>query len=726
MTDMRIIETDTFPFEFLSRLAEHESWRKEIHRPIYHVHKWWAKRLGSVFRGILLGAIRSPESDLATDFYSFHDFCGLTLFDPFMGSGTSIGEAHKLGLTSLGRDINPVAVNCVQTALGPLNRSTLLSAFEDLSHRVGREIQAIYRSKDHRGRLCDVLYFFWVMQVPCPSCEASVDLFTSRIVARNAYPDRRPEVQVLCPTCGQIFPSTSDREWVNCARCRSGFDPRHGNAVGSKAICSHCQTKFGILNAVARLGTRPTFRLYGKLVLTADGDKQYLPSDAEDDAAYRQAGEQLQQEIRNASLVLPNLELVDGCNTRQAMNYNFRTWRDFFNDRQLLALAHLRRGITELEDPAARNAFLTLFSGTLEFNNLFTSYKGEGTGAVRHMFSHHILKPERVPIEANVWGTKKSSGSFSTLFRTRLLRAIDYRKAPTEISRHSGRQICSHPFTGKLEDRWPVDGLYGDRAIFLSRGDSAESGLRDRSVDLVITDPPFFDNVHYSELADFFYAWQQLDPEESGMPETTRDSREVQDANQANFARKLQRVFQECERVLKDDGLLIFTYHHSRDEGWTAVACAILGAGFVVVNSHPVKAEMSVATPKSQAKEPIQLDTILVCRKTARTERPASTREKAMEAARNKIERLHRAGFRLSLNDQKVVLFGQLLTTLRSPVESAQFVEVGDSFEKIEDSTQKIGNAQLELFDAAIAVDRVDRGMRGGEVLKPVVAAPHE
>ena len=46
----RLIETDAFPFEFLSEIGERESWRKEIHRPIYHVHKWWAKRLGSVFR----------------------------------------------------------------------------------------------------------------------------------------------------------------------------------------------------------------------------------------------------------------------------------------------------------------------------------------------------------------------------------------------------------------------------------------------------------------------------------------------------------------------------------------------------------------------------------------------------------------------------------------------------------------------------------------------------
>ncbi len=101
----------------------------------------------------------------------------------------------------------------------------------------------------------------------------------------------------------------------------------------------------------------------------------------------------------------------------------------------------------------------------------------------------------------------------------------------------------------------------------------------------------------------------------------------------------------ECHRILKDDGLLVFTYHHSRDEGWTALADAVLGAGFAVVNSQPVKAEMSVATPKSQAKEPIQLDIIIVCRKesAAEGERPAVTQ--AMESARAKLGRLQSAGF---------------------------------------------------------------------------------
>ena len=87
---MRVIEDDSFPFEFLSQLAERESWRKEIHRPIYHVHKWWAKRLGSVFRGILLAAVLE-DKDLRRAFYERQSFRHLSVFDPFMGSGTTLG-----------------------------------------------------------------------------------------------------------------------------------------------------------------------------------------------------------------------------------------------------------------------------------------------------------------------------------------------------------------------------------------------------------------------------------------------------------------------------------------------------------------------------------------------------------------------------------------------------------------------------------------------------------
>ena len=77
---------------------------------------------------------------------------------------------------------------------------------------------------------------------------------------------------------------------------------------------------------------------------------------------------------------------------------------------------------------------------------------------------------------------------------------------------------------------------------------------------------------------------------------------------------------------------------------------------------------MSGATPKAQAKEPIQLDILLVCRKVAAAP-PALSTEAAILAANEKLERLRNAGFVLSANDRRIVRYGQLLATLRSPAE---------------------------------------------------------
>lgn len=685
MNSTRLIETDSFPFDFVSRLAARESWRKEIHRPIYHVHKWWATRLGSVFRGILLGCVLPEDCDFRIEFYKTHRFSEWTVFDPFMGSGTTIGEAHKLGMTTLGRDVNPVAVDSVRTALGPMDRDALTAAFEQLSEGVGSRIRSLYQSKDFSGRRCDALYFFWVMQVPCAGCHKPVDLFPSWVIARNAYPKRKPEVRILCPKCGEIFPGKYGNQSETCPACRSSFDPRQGTARGTQAKCPACSQVFAILDAVDKLGSRPGFRLYGKLVLAGDGRKEYLRTTADDLQAYECAADRLKRETEEGEIVLPRSGLADGYNTRQALRYRFGVWRDFFNDRQLLALSWLHRAIGEIPHPPTRQLLFTLLSGTLEFNNMFASYKGEGTGAVRHMFAHHILKPERTPIEANVWGTPRSSGGFSTLFRTRLLRAIDYRLRPTELHGDSNtRFVCAPPFSGRVEEGWPRNARPLDRAIYLSCGNSADTGLQDGSVDLVVTDPPFFDNVHYSELADFFYSWQQLSSvAKEAVALTTRSEAEVQDPDAGRFAEKLRSVFRECARILKESGLLVFTYHHSREEGWKALAEAVLGAGFSVINSHPVKAEMSVAMPKTQAKEPIQLDIILVCRKRASTSEPKVDAAKAAETARKKMDRLHAAGLKLSYNDQKIVLFGQLLTTLQSPTEATHFNESQGSFHPI-------------------------------------------
>jgi putative DNA methylase len=168
-----------------------------------------------------------------------------------------------------------------------------------------------------------------------------------------------------------------------------------------------------------------------------------------------------------------------------------------------------------IKDTKIRDQFLCLFSSTLEFNNLFCSFKGEGTGAVRHLFSNHILKPERTPIENSVWGTDKSNGTFSTLYRSRLLKAKLYLNAPFEIRLENdifnnptgvSKIVASKPIHITKVNSW-TDLVKNSNSIFIFNGDSSATCIPDKSVNTVVTDPPYFDFINYSELSDFFYAW---------------------------------------------------------------------------------------------------------------------------------------------------------------------------------------------------------------------------
>jgi putative DNA methylase len=188
-------------------------------------------------------------------------------------------------------------------------------------------------------------------------------------------------------------------------------------------------------------------------------------------------------------------------------------------------------------------------------------------------------------------------------------------------------------------------------------------------VDLVVTDPPFFDNVYYSELADFFYAWQVLHPRGFiTRGHTTRRDREVQHADVYQFAEKLRAVLAECDRLLKEDGLLVFSYHHSKPNGWEALANSIWSSGFYVIRTHPVYAELAGATPKSQTKEPILFDAILVCRKQAVGQGIKTPIDRALsisvEAATVQLRRLAAIGLVPSQGDKFVIGVAQLLAAL--------------------------------------------------------------
>ena len=667
----RALEDDSFPFEDISKIAEAESWRKEIYRPPYHIHKWWAQRLGSVFRAIVIGAFAPADANILDLFYQPVRIKDAVVFDPFMGSGTTIGEAAKIGVRGIGRDINPVAYFLVKNALSLQDRASILSTFSKIEKDVSCELRRYYRTMSPEGHNVDVLYYFWVKVVDCPACGNAVDLFPSRVFARHAYPQKSTQARSVCPMCGAINQIHNGTREAQCHVCHGLYDPQRGTANGQKACCPSCKHSFPIAKTVRSTRVPPRHRMYAKLVLMPDGRKAYMAATDEDNLLYKEAQAALAK-LKNA---FPVVKIEPGHNTNQALGYNYRHWHEMFNDRQLLCLSILANRISNIQNSVVRDLFACLFSGTLEFYNMFASYKGEGTGAVRHMFAHHILKPERVPLEANLWGTHKSSGAFSTLFSSRIRRALDYADDPFEI--------CPRALSGKKTNE-KIFGLSGKigfsiaesyssfcegKRIYLSCGDSSKTDLPRCTVDAVITDPPFFDNVHYSQLADFFYVWQQyiVDRNKLCASTTTRSKNEVQSANGQAFTERLISVWSEAHRVLKADGILAFTYHHSRPEGWYAVLRALLAAGFCITAAHPIKSEMSVAMPKHQAKEPIDLDIIVVCRKRSQAKlygEDVGWWERVTAVAKNQIVRLRASGRKLSRNDILVIIMAQVLRQL--------------------------------------------------------------
>ena len=670
-----------FPSVAISEIAEQESWRKEINRPLYHIHKWWATRLGSVFRAITLAALSDSDAQIWDSFYERHSLTGKVVLDPFMGSGTTLGEAVKLGARAIGCDINPISTFLVRQAFARVSQTELRATFEKLEREVASDISRYYETSDPiSGESIPVLYFFWVKVLDTPDGE-EVSLFTNYVFAQDSYPKKKPQAQIVCPTCWNLLEGRYDSTACVCPHCRHSFNPQEGPATG-QYVTTPGGKRHRIKDLLPKDGTPPRHRLYALLALRSDGQKVYLPVRPADHALYEEAKTRLDTE----SLPLPTLAVRPGHNTNQARGYNYLLWRDFFNSRQLLCLGLLLRAILRIENDAVQEQLLCLFSSTLEFNNMFCSFKGEGTGAVRHMFSNHILKPERTPLENSIWGTSKSSGTFLTLFESRLIRAKRYLDSPFEVAFErnlfgektiSEKVVASGPIDVSQTSSWEEFSA-NDQAILILNGNSAILPVPDSSIDAVVTDPPYFDFVHYSELSDFFFAWlapilksryDWFDRDDSAHPG------EVQHKDPRAFAQQLALVFSECYRVLKDDAVLAFSFHHSRPEGWAAIYEAVIEAGLSFVAAHPVHAELRASSPKSAAKDPISVDAILVCKKRRPGIKLVYSEQRVLQRAALLVQSLRDAGLSISAADYFVVAASQALIEASSEALSFNVVE---------------------------------------------------
>ncbi len=658
------------PLAQLHELSKVESYNKNHYRPSAYLHKWWAKRLGSVFRTILLGAFCEPGEDLWRRYYEGARFPDRIVLDPFMGGGTTVHEALRLGCKVVGVDCNPVAWWAVRSSTTLPGLDQLEEGFLTLKEKVSTSLLSHYTTSCPTcGQMGYAAFVLWVRTANCERCSSLVRLHGTFVLRTQG--DART---VVCPRCHGVFEAKAHNAGT-CPDCGHRVTLKGGVADNGQYTCAQCSHLQRVARVATASGGPDQYEMFAVRYVCPTHGEGFKRSDPTDHRAFQVARGQF-LEIRD-SLPIPDQAIPDGWKTGDLVAHDYRRWRDLFNPRQLLCAATLLKEILRLPDRSVREAFVTLFSASLEFNNALCTYKGGDArrpGAVRHIFSHHAFVFPYEMLENNFWGIGNQSGTFTHLYTSRMRRAKEFCLLPREREVRDRRTVRTISFPGeRIEGELTRDFaelMNGKKNALLLCGNSERLPIPDKSVDAVITDPPYSDNVQYGELSDFFYVWQRL-ALEGTYPEfkpilAPKEREIVKNPKQGKagtfYEEGLRRVFSECRRVLKDDGLLIFTFHHKALEAWVNVLRAVLDAGFFVNAAYPVHSEMPLSV-HIQGSQAMSCDAILVCRKRlgVRHTTWAVVEEEIQDRAWKLLDVLQGSGCTPSSLDLHVLLLGKCL-----------------------------------------------------------------
>ncbi len=567
----------------VNELVARNQKRRESYTPVISLYRWWARRPHSMIGSILDAAVKASNSRT------------LRVSDPFSGGGTVALESVLRGIPVYAQELYPWPTFSLATSLSEVAIEEIEEAVTKLLRHLD-PLRAEFRRADGR----ELTHVLRVRTGSCPACLREVFLFPYplfSLASRN-----KDEVNGFfgCRRCGGVTKGRRDTRTFTCPKCDWASDVKSQRKGFIK--CPHCGDE-AVLHSFYR-GV-PTW----KVVLVQESTTQK----GRHKALVRQVEPSDPVDVRVATedFLELNTRIEDGVETRRLLRAGYLSWGDLYTTRQARVLLESLQHIREMDfSPGCRDRLALAVIGAAEmpaFLSRWDRYHLKAyEGLANHRYAHTTMT-----VETNLLGPM-GRGTLVNRLRASV-RAVKWMSATMPRGVVGVRTAA------------PYSRVDFEADVHISTGDSSCQSLASRTVDLVLTDPPYFNDVQYGELARLFHYWlghyRSISPVLEGR-EAVPNPRRGHDAK--FYETVITECLQESQRTLREGGKLILTYHNRKIQAWKSLASALVESGFVVRAAAVARAENSADITKRNGKA-ILHDLVLECNRRSRRVDPTIT-----------------------------------------------------------------------------------------------------
>ena len=651
----RFIEID-FPIEKVSDESVKE---KNIrHGHISTLHIWWARRPLASSRASVYAALtpeprdeeeRLKRSQFISELSKWENSLNKNLIerarddilkansgkppkvlDPFAGGGAIPLEALRLGCETYASDLNPVAVLIEKCTLeypqiyGKKAKRKKLDAFcleyeeeynpllEDVKRwgewvleEAKKEIGKFY-PKDEDGSI--PVGYIWARTIKCqnPECGAEIPLVRQTWLAKK---DKKKVAYKIIPKGNKIDFEIREGKDID-------FDPEEGTTARAKVVCPCCGSGISDKDNRRQFQEGKAGQRMIAIVLHNKKGKTYRLATEKDIEIFKEAERYLEEKRKELfdkwgfdpvpDEPLPPKETLGF----RVQRYGILKWGDLFNSRQKLALITFVEKVRQAyEKMLAESIDKDYAKAVVSYLGLVVSRIPDTNSTICHWdgswektsttFARQALPMNWDFIEANVF-TLKGYG-FESILKTIL-------------------------------NVFPIITVANENNPTVTQSSATSLSYPDNYFDAVITDPPYYDNVPYSYLSDFFYVWLKrtigdLYPELFATPLTPKSEEIVAYSHNKGgfeegkkfFEDMITKAFQEIYRVLKPEGIACIVFAHKSTEAWETIINALVASGLYLTASWPVHTEMKERL-RAQKSGALASSIYMVCRKRVQKE----------------------------------------------------------------------------------------------------------